>query len=302
MQPSKLGKKLPSVVFLGGKGGVGKTTLAAALALGFADRGERTLLVSTDPAHSLSDLLDVSLDDRARPVTDRLCARELDPDRARETYLATVLDNIRQFAAPEFLGEAERQVRLAGHHPGVAESALFEALCRVLDSAGDWDRVVIDTAPTGHTLHLLTLPESMQAWSEALLAEQAGSEVGQGPRERARWEQAAAVLAERRGLFERTRARLADRSRSGFLLTVNDDRLSVLEAGRARETLEKAGVAIPAVLVNRLDEATEEAIARLADRFPGLELVSVPARRPAPQGLEGLRELATAFQEFGLSQ
>lgn len=294
--------RLPPVAFLGGKGGVGKTTLAAALALGFADRGERTLLVSTDPAHSLSDLLDLSLDDRARPVTDRLHARELDPDRAREAYLATVLDNIRQFAAPEFLGEAERQVRLAGQHPGVAESALFEALCRVLDSADDWDRVVIDTAPTGHTLHLLTLPESMQAWSKALLAEQAGSEAGQGPRERARWEQAATVLADRRGLFERTRARLADRRRSGFLLAVNDDRLSVLEAGRAREILEKAGVAIPAVLVNRLENAPEEAVARLAGHFPGLELLPVPSRRPVPQGVDGLREFAATLWDIGQSR
>jgi arsenite-transporting ATPase len=293
--------KLPPIVFLGGKGGVGKTTLAAALAVGFAERGERTLLVSTDPAHSLSDLLDIALDDSNRQITKNLYARELDPDRARDRYLAGVIDNIREFSAPEFLDEATRQVRLAGQHPGVADSALFEALCRVLDDADGWDRVVVDTAPTGHTLHLFTLPESMRAWSESLLAGQVGAETGQGPRERERWKKAADVLAERRTLFERIRDRLGDARQTGFLLTVNDDRLSVLEAQRARETLQRAGVAIPAVVINRLVSDPGETRARLGEAFPGLDLFAVPSRDPLPQGLAGLRGLAGYLQASGLA-
>lgn len=291
---------LPKIVFFGGKGGVGKTTLAAATAVGFAQQGERVLLVSTDPAHSLGDLLDRELGDEPLELAPRLCVRELDPERARVSYLATVKDNIRRFAAPEFLREAERQVDLSGQHPGVAESALFEALCRQLDEVDHWDRIIIDTAPSGHTLHLLTLPESMAAWTEALLTRQTHPSGGAAPEGEDRWRRARATLEARRALFERTRSRLLDSNTSGFILVVNDDRLSVREGERVRATLDRAGVSIPAVLINRVKVDIAQVRQRLANDFHCLPLLLLPAQEPAPQGLAGLTPLIQALQAEGL--
>ncbi len=291
---------LPRVVFFGGKGGVGKTTLAAAMAAGWAARGQKTLLLSTDPAHSLSDLLGQPLDDSPRELAPGLYVRELDPERSRDDYLAMVKDNIRQFAAPEFVAEALRQVDLTGQHPGVMESALFEALCRQLDEADRWDRLIVDTAPTGHTLHLLTLPEAMQAWTQALLARQAEAPSGnQGPggNPRARVRQ---ILEKRQTLFQRSRDRLQTAEECGFILVVNDDRLSVGEGVRAWRTLKQARVYVPALLVNRTTEPHAEVTARMSSKFPGLGIHLLPAHTPAPQDLGGLEPVIRAMLDSGL--
>ncbi len=291
--------KLPKILFFGGKGGVGKTTLAAATAAGLAESGQRTLLISTDPAHSIGDLLDLPLNDLPREVSPQLHVRELDPEIARDDYIARVKDNIRRFAAPEFLREAERQVDLSGQHPGVMESALFEALCRQLDASAEWDRIVVDTAPTGHALHLLSLPESMQAWTQALLQRQEQAP-DMAPEGAARWRQARDLLEARRALFERSRLQLRDSARTGFLLVVNDDRLSVREAMRARDILQKVGVSLPAVIVNRVGRAPDQVINSMAMHFPQLPILPVPARDPAPQGLDGLVSVTMDLRKNGL--
>ncbi len=280
---------LPPIVLLGGKGGVGKTTLSAALGLALAERGKRVLLVSTDPAHSLADLLEQPLGDAPRRVQGGLFAREIDPEAARAAYLDTVRDNIRRFAQPEFLQEAERQVMFAGQHPGVMESALFEALCRCLDEIGQWDHIIVDTAPTGHTLHLLTLPQAMGAWTEALLARQGE---GQGGPEEERWQKAREVLQARRALFERTRDRLQKPATTAFLLVANDDRLSLLEAERARQTLEQAAVSIPYLLINRSQDDADSLRQRLQHHFPGQTIHPLPNATPPPLGLTSLGDFA----------
>jgi arsenite-transporting ATPase len=290
---------LPKIVFFGGKGGVGKTTLAAATAVGLAESGQRTLLVSTDPAHSIGDLLDLPLNDTPMEVRPQLHVRELDPENARDAYIGRVKDNIRRFAAPEFLQEAERQVDLSGQHPGVMESALFEALCQQLDTSEEWDRIVVDTAPTGHALHLLSLPESMQAWTEALLNRQEQAP-GMAPEGAARWRQARELLEARRALFERSRLRLRDSVKTGFVLVVNDDRLSVREAVRARDILQKVGVSVPALVVNRVGRATDQMIKTMAAHFPQLPILTVPARDPVPQGLDGLASVTSDLRRCGL--
>jgi len=293
-----------SILFLGGKGGVGKTTLSAGLALGLAEQGEKVLLLSTDPAHSISDLLDISLSDTPKEVHPGLHVRELDPERAREQYLDQVRENIRAFTQPAFLREAERQITLAGQHPGVMESAIFEALCRILDEHEDWDRIIVDTAPTGHTLHLLSLPEAMGQWTEALLSRQQPSARGQeDPQTEERWARARKVLEERRALFERTRNHLQSAASTAFLLVVQEDRLSIREGERAAAQLLKAGVSQPAILVNRVPaENLDQDWPRqdLRKAFPRELLHPLPDYRPCPMGLEGLRPISQALRGRGL--
>jgi arsenite-transporting ATPase len=162
---------LRPVTFVGGKGGVGKTTVAAALALVSADSGARTLLVSTDPAHSTSDVLETRLGEHARRVVDGLDALEIDPRAEAERYIGEVKERIRQVTSPRMLGEVEREVDVARASPGAEEAALFDRFARLMPLAGgDYDRVIFDTAPTGQTLRLLGLPELMEAWVEGLVS------------------------------------------------------------------------------------------------------------------------------------
>ncbi|MFO7925354.1 MAG: ArsA family ATPase [Halobacteriota archaeon] len=150
-----------SVVLYGGKGGVGKTTCAAAHALALSTResGAKTLVVSTDPAHSLGDAFEHDLDGEPTAVTDSLFAVEVDPQTGQEVYRSVVealADEFRDVGLRLEEGDLERLFE-AGLIPGGDEVAALEYIARYT-SAG-YDNVVFDTAPTGHTLRLLDLPE-----------------------------------------------------------------------------------------------------------------------------------------------
>jgi arsenite/tail-anchored protein-transporting ATPase len=165
------------VLFVGGKGGVGKTTTAAALGMALAGRGERVLLVSTDPAHSLGDLFQrvIGADETeiwraGGGAPGVLAALELDAEAETERYLDGVRDAMRAFVRPALYPEIERQIALTRHTPGAAEAALMDRMAALLsEGPAHWDRVIFDTAPTGHTLRLLQLPELMAAWTDGLL-------------------------------------------------------------------------------------------------------------------------------------
>ena len=159
------------VVFFGGKGGVGKTTLAATMALQAAREGLRTLLVSTDPAHSTSDVLETSLGGEAREVRPRLWALEIDPAEEADRYIEDVKARIADTTPPRLMAEVERQIDIARVTPGAEESALFDRFTRIAEEAGHaYDRLIFDTAPLGHTLRLLALPELMGAWISGLIS------------------------------------------------------------------------------------------------------------------------------------
>ncbi|NIP83974.1 MAG: hypothetical protein GWM90_33995, partial [Gemmatimonadetes bacterium] len=102
---------------------------------------------------------------------DRLDALEIDPRREADAYIADVKERIREVASPRMLKEVEREVDVARVSPGAEEAALFDRFARLMPLAGDdYDRVIFDTAPTGHTLRLLGLPEAMEGWVAGLVA------------------------------------------------------------------------------------------------------------------------------------
>jgi len=252
--------------FFGGKGGVGKTTVSAAYALKCATAGLETLVVSTDPAHSTSDVFDQQFSDEPEPVADHdgLHAMEIDPDQEVEDHLGELRRQLGEQLSPAMVNEVSMQLEMAHQTPGAYEAALFDRFIDVMRDADDFDRVVFDTAPTAGTLRLLSLPEFLQRWIEGLLEKREKSidyfERAALGEERVRRMQEAdpiiARLTERKERFEF--AGQALREDAAFHLVCNPDQLSIRETRRTIETLEAANLPLKGIVVNRLTPEPEE--------------------------------------------
>ena len=251
------------VLFFGGKGGVGKTTLAATVACLAAREGYRTLLVSTDPAHSTSDVLEVTLGPDPREVRPGFWAMEIDPAVEADRYIEEVKERIAEVTPPRLAAEVERQIDIARVTPGAEESALFDRFTKITDDAGEkYDRLLFDTAPLGHTLRLLSLPELMGAWISGLISRRqkvnvlgrmwrnvAGAAAGS---ESDRPDPVLGALEERQARFERARRLITDVKRAGFVFVVTPEHLPVAETERSVVTLEKYGIPVAGILVNQV--------------------------------------------------
>lgn len=262
------------ILFFGGKGGVGKTTLAATAALEAASERARTLLVSTDPAHSTSDILQVELGSNPRPVIADLWAMEIDPEEEADAYIAAVKERVEAAAPPRLLEEVERQIDIARVSPGAVEAAVFDRFTRILEDEGRaYDRIVFDTAPTGQTLRLLSLPELMTTWMSGLIGRRkkvgamarmwrnvAGSETSEEEIE----DPILAALEDRRARFHRARAILTDPERTSFVFVVTPERLPVWETEKAVKTLSRHGVPVGAIIVNQVLPEPEPGVAEAA--------------------------------------
>ncbi len=147
------------LIFVGGKGGVGKTTTAAALGLLAAKQGRSCLLVSTDPAHSLGDIFDTTIGDTETRLGQRLHGLEIDPEVQAQGHIDRVKTQMKTLVHPRLYGEIERQLDLARYSPGTSEAALLERVAELMgDDGSRFDLVIFDTAPSGHTVRLLSLP------------------------------------------------------------------------------------------------------------------------------------------------
>lgn len=246
-------------VFFGGKGGVGKTTVSSAYAHRCARAGQDVLLVSTDPAHSTSDVFDQEFDDDPRPVEgyESLSAMEIDPDAAVDEHLMGIKRSLGDQVSPAVVNEIDRQIELAHRTPGAHEAALFDRFIEVMRDA-EADRVVFDTSPTGGTLRLLSLPEYLGGWIDRLLAKREESVElyeraaigGREPRRSQVGDPIIARLQQRKENFEFAGETL--REDATFFLIANPDQLSVRETSRAVEQLREYDLAVAGIVMNRL--------------------------------------------------
>ena len=268
------------IIFVGGKGGVGKTTTAAALASYYASQQKKTLIVSTDPAHSLGDVLNIRLSNEKTAVTAYLDAIELNPDIIVDAHFAQVERTITAYANPDMMPKIREHLRLSKSAPGAQEAAMLESMCQHLVSAADanYEHIIFDTAPTGHTLRLLVLPEMMGAWTDGLLAQQRRQAKLRSVADHLdshnqksnqkdidndvpnpfaanktdRWEQAVSVLEKRKALFRQAGILLHDRSQTAIVLVMTADVLPLAETKRAIEQLEDSKLPPAAIVVNQL--------------------------------------------------
>ena len=247
-------------VFFGGKGGVGKTTVSSAYGLNCARDGLQTLLVSTDPAHSTSDVFDQQFDDDPKPVEghENLFAMELDPEEEVQRHMTEIKSTMSEQVSPAIVNEIDRQIELAHRTPGAYEAALFDRFIDVMRSSEEYDRVVFDTSPTGGTLRLLALPEFLESWIERLTAKRKESvdlfekaAIGdREAREKLQDDPIIRRLTERKELFEFAGEVL--REQSAFYLVLNPDELSIEESHRAVADLTEASLTVGGLVVNKV--------------------------------------------------
>ena len=154
------------ILFFGGKGGVGKTTVSAATALARAQAGGKVLLVSTDPAHNLGHLFDRAIGSKPVRLAPGLDGLELDPDETVRLHLKEITSSLHKLMPVHLRGEVDKHMALSKDAPGMQEAALMERIAEVVEQGvKDYDLIVFDTAPSGHTARLMALPEMMSAWT-----------------------------------------------------------------------------------------------------------------------------------------
>jgi arsenite-transporting ATPase len=267
----------PRCLFFTGKGGVGKTSIACAAAIALAEAGKRILLISTDPASNLDEMLGVALSDTPRPVTGvtGLEAMNIDPEAAAEAYRARVL------AQMESATETERAtVREQLSGACTTEVAAFDEFAALLaGGAPGFDHVLFDTAPTGHTLRLLSLPA---AWTGFLEANEAGASC-LGPH---------SGLKTQEQRFRAAMEALGDAGTTKIVLVTRPDRAALAEAARSAGELAALGLANQTLVVNGVFRASnaDDAVAQSIEQSGQAALAEMPeALRRLPRDEVPLR-------------
>lgn len=302
------------LVFFGGKGGVGKTTLAAAFA-SYSARERRTLLVSTDPAHSTSDLLGLRLTNEDTKVNENLWAVELDPDADAAAFIERIKEGARGSVSREILPTVDRHLDLARSAPGTYESALFDRFVDLIHECPDpHEAIVFDTAPTGHTLRLLHLPALLTAWIEGIVRQREKVSGMERMLHNLAGEESATAdpilenLRVRRERFHNARHRLMEDA--VFFLVLIPERLPIEETARTIDVLEGAGMKVGGLIVNRVIPEMEagdfmaarlqqqaEYLAEIDRRFGGHQLIQIeqqPRDISSPKDLEVLADPLSA--------
>ena len=270
-------------LFFTGKGGVGKTSLASACAVRLAEAGRRVLLVSTDPASNLDEVLETRLSDTPTRVTGvpGLSALNIDPEAAAAAYRERMVGPYRSLLPEAAIRSMEEQFS-GGCTVEIAAFDAFAALLAGTGVAGDFDHVVFDTAPTGHTLRLLTLPS---AWSEFLSTNTTGTSC-LGP---------LAGLEHNRSIYAAAVAALTDAAVTTVVLVARPETAALREAERSRHELAELGEANQVLAINGLfDAPSEDPVAQAMARRHRDALAAMPA------GLAALPRSCTGFIARGL--
>jgi arsenite/tail-anchored protein-transporting ATPase len=245
----------PRTILYTGKGGVGKTSVAAATARRCAAAGLRTVILSTDPAHSLSDSLETDLGPEPEPVGERLWAQEVEAQREMERNWAAVQDWLSRLLADRgVLGIAAEELTVP---PGMDE--LFSLLeIKRHHESGEFDAVIVDCAPTGETLRLLSFPDIARWWLDKVLPWERRLIAAARPLARTFTDvplPSEDVFTDVQRLVRNLIAMneiLRDRDRTSIRLVMNPDRMVIKEAQRTFTYLNLYGYLTDAVVVNRL--------------------------------------------------
>ena len=281
-------------LFFTGKGGVGKTSLSCASGLALTEAGKKVLIVSTDPASNLDEVLGVGLSQSptAIPGAPGLFALNIDPEAAAHAYRERMVAPYRGILPAAAIQSMEEQFSGAC----TVEIAAFDEFSKLLGdpaTTADFDHVIFDTAPTGHTLRLLTLPS---AWDEFISSSTGGASC-LGP---------LAGLEKQKALYAATVARLSSTDETTVILVARADTASLREANRTRLELTDLGIRNQTLVINGLfsGDAAGDAIATamvvrastaietMPPELAGLPQTRIPFLPRGTVGLDALREMA----------
>lgn len=272
-------------IFFSGKGGVGKTTMAAATAVYHSNKGKRTLLVSTDPAGNLGDIFECEVGVEPVNISENLSVVQMDSDAITDAYKNRMLEPLAAIL-DEF---ALAQVKEEFNSGCTVEIATFDKFTDFLED-NLYDLIVFDTAPTGHTLRLMTLPNE---WNKFIKKSAEGS--GQtciGP---------VSQIEGARAKYEHAVKTMQDANRTKVYLVSRPEKTSVYETLRAKSELEKTGIhnfhlIINGVLPNhsstngifdKLAENQKQYISQLRSKFPN-DATEVPMQQSEVKGAENI--------------
>ncbi len=326
-----LPKKDFRVVFVIGKGGVGKTTTSASLATTLAEKGYKTLIVSLDPAHNLGDVFMVPLSDKPKQLADNLYASELDIEKLIKGYLKHLENNLKNMYRYLTVINLEKYFEVLSYSPGIEEYATLEAIRNILLEGKEWDVIVFDTPPTGLTLRVLALPRISLIWTDKLV------EIRRKILER-RW-MVAKIQGDQKFILEGKEFTLpkeegedpvmkelkayreeiefvegviTDPDKTSVVAVMNPEMLPLYETKRAYESLRKFKVPFNLIVVNKVItveheipeirvklEAQKKVLEEIEKEFPGVELIKVPMFPEEPRGMEWLRKLGGLVLEGG---
>ena len=291
------------LLLFGGKGGVGKTTTSTATAVGLADSGLKVLLVSSDPAHSTSDSLGVQLGPVPTPVegVDGLWGLELDPEARISDHIPKLTESL----GPMLGGEDPELNASEMVLPGLDEAMAFDELLKHLENP-DWDVIVFDTAPTGHTLRFLALPEIIEKWADKIIrmhrftggirALMFGAKEGEKMREE---------LEKFRRRVLHVRRILCNPDVTRFTLVTIPEKMGVNETVRAHESLTEFNLPVSGCVINRMTpdlnhsfiqtrrENERNNVEQLKSNLPELYLHEVELKDSDIHGIDSLREMSS---------
>jgi len=308
-----------SLLFFGGKGGVGKTTVAAATALRLAraNRSRKILLLSTDPAHSLADVFKHPVGDKARAIAGaprNLIVRELDAAAvlaARRAQFEGAIDEIAAaVGASTIAGSVDAGLSVRSPSSNIARELMNLAppgidelfgILSVVDARAEHDVIVVDTAPTGHALRLLEMPDAAREWMQVLLR------VLLKYRSLVRPGQLAAELVDVSKSIRELQALLRDHQQTRFIVVTRAAEVPRKETARLLARLHRLRLATPAVVFNaltttpgrcarcRATAAAEAREIRALRRPRGCAIIRTPLVAPPPRGVAALQRWAASW-------
>jgi len=246
---------MAKIIFYGGKGGVGKTTCSTANSINYANKGLKTLLISTDPAHSISDVLEMKIGKKITKIRENLDGLEIDPEYEAELYINRIRENMRTILSNVIVDEINSQLDAAIVSPGTHESALFDKMAEIIIEKFDvYDIIIFDTAPTGHTLRMLTLPDLLEGWMASLIKKRK-SIVNMNKMVKRKYNEkdpVLEILEKRQERFGRIKKIFNDGDNLTIRFVINAEQLPIEETKKAVKMLENFNIPVETLVINRI--------------------------------------------------
>ena len=307
------------IIFFGGKGGVGKTTCSASYAVFSAKSGLKTLLVSTDPAHSTSDIFEKKIEDNITNILPNLDAIEISGEKESKIYMDKVKVSLKNVVSPVIVKEINKQIDAASISPGTEEAALFDKMIEIItEKSEEYDRIIFDTAPTGHTVRLLTLPELLGAWLDTLIKKRSKSVTlmsmanhhGKTHNEDIDNDEVIKILRNRYDKINQAKKIMMEDKLLSFIFVINAEKLPIDETAKAISILEKYNILVEGLIVNKIlpdnmkddfwkskKEQEQKYLDIIEETFKGKKIFKLPLLQEDMKA-NNIENIADKFAEF----